>query len=101
MTCSTKMQSLIQLFLGTAKLEVKMLELRGFIFNNVAEREQRREEHISSIQLPKASLLQSACMGNLACKPVLTPEIGAFLFYDAYSKVKNKYFQNCVSVTNV
>lgn len=81
-----------------------MPELGGFIFNNVAKREQRKEECSVSIQLAGASLLQSACTGNLACKPVLTPEIQAFMFYDAYSKIKDKYFQylaqNCVSITN-
>lgn len=75
--------------------------LGGFIFNDlVAKREQRKEEHSSSIQLTEASLLLSACTGILVCKPVLTPEIQTFMFYNAYSKIKEKYFQNCVLITN-
>lgn len=78
-----------------------MPELGGFIFNDrVAKREQKKEECSGSIQLAEASLLRSACTGTLACKPVLTPEIQAFMFYDAYSKIKEKYFQSYVSITN-
>lgn len=76
MTFSTNIQSLILFFLGTDKLVVAMTELGGFIFNDlVAKREQRKEEHSSSIQLTEALLLLSACTGILVCKPVLTPEI--------------------------
>lgn len=78
-----------------------MSELGGFICSDlVARGEKKKEGDSSSKHSAEASPLLSECPGTL-CKPVLIPEIWTFMVYDAYSKVKEKYFLNCVLMTNV
>lgn len=82
-----------------AESEVAVSELGGFICRDlVARGEKNKEDHSSSTHPAEASLLLSAWPGTLACKPVLTPKIWAFVFCDAHSKVK--YFLNSVSMTS-